>query len=268
MSRILIIEDEEMLRSTMVRGISKLPEIEVVDAGTLEEGLSHIDVQAPQLVLSDLNLPGRSGVELLGELEKRKVNIPVIYITAFMKTFQTMIPMHANVSVLEKPVALSELREVVLNHVKVDNSIIKPAPFSVPDYLQLSGMGRYSVTIEVESRGKIAGEIKVVAGEVWSAKISHKEMEAEGKDSFYELAFLPAVRVTCRALIGDPGIRNIHESWESLLMEAARQTDERKKETQEPVENTPDLETVNPEEFKEAIDEGLTALFNDPPPKE
>ncbi len=261
MSRILIIEDEEMLRSTMVRGLSKLPEINVVDAGTLEEGLAHIDDEAPQLILSDINLPGRSGVELLGELEKRKVNIPVIYITAFMKTFQTMIPMHANVSVFEKPVGLNELRNIVLSHVKVGHPLAAPAPFSVPDYIQLSGMGRYSISIEVERNGKIAGEIRVLSGEVWSAKLSDQKMEANGKETFSRLAYLPAQRVSCRALIGEPGVRNIRESWESLLMEAARQIDEKKRKTTPEV----DLNKVNATKLKETVDEELAALFNDKP---
>jgi len=152
MARVLIVEDEEMLRTTMVRGLSKLPNIEVLDAGTLEEALSQIDAEPPQMIFSDLNLPGRSGVELLGELEKRKIHIPVVYITAFLNTFKTMIPMHANVKVLEKPVGLNELRSIVLEHTKKKNIEVEPAPFGVPDYLQLAGMGRYSVSITVKNK--------------------------------------------------------------------------------------------------------------------
>ena len=227
MSRVLIIEDEEMLRTTMVRGISKLPDIEVLDAGTLEEALKQIDRQAPQVILSDLNLPGRSGVELLGELENRKIHIPVVYITAFLNTFRTMIPMHANVKVLEKPVGLNELRSIVLKYVKEKRKTRPaPAPFSVPDYLQLAGMGRYSVSITVETGGAIAGKITVVSGEIWSAHYDDGDRNTDGKAIFRDIVFLSGTHVSCQALNGDPGKRNIYDGWESLLMDAARQRDE------------------------------------------
>jgi len=260
MSRVLVIEDEEMLRTTMVRGISKLPDIEVLDAGTLEEALHQIDAEAPQLILSDLNLPGRSGVELLGELENRKIHIPVVYITAFLNTFKTMIPMHANVKVLEKPVGLNELRSIVLKHIeeKGDTTAV-PAPFGVPDYLQLAGMGRYSVSITVENKGAVAGKITVVSGEVWSAHYRDGEGdEDDGTAVFREIAFLPGAHVSCQALNGDPGVRNIHDSWESLLIDAARQTDEGNL-----FEGESDTVPENNDDSLDegGIDEGLDALF-------
>lgn len=260
MARVLILEDEEMLRTTMVRGISKLPNIEVSDAGTLEEALSQIDAEPPQMILSDLNLPGRSGVELLGELEKRKIHIPVVYITAFLNTFKTMIPMHANVKVLEKPVGLNELRSIVLEHVKKKDVEAEPAPFGVPDYLQLAGMGRYSVSITVQNKGGIVGKIIVVSGEVWSAQYELQGGdEEEGKVVFCNIAFLPHVRVSCQALVGDPGVRNIHDTWESLLMDAARETDERNLQEHEKG-NTPNSGGVDVlQEGK--IDEDLDAIF-------
>ncbi|MEC4678155.1 MAG: response regulator [Nitrospirota bacterium] len=257
MARVLILEDEEMLRTTMVRGISKLPNIEVSDAGTLEEALSQIDAEPPQMILSDLNLPGRSGVELLGELEKRKIHIPVVYITAFLNTFKTMIPMHANVKVLEKPVGLNELRSIVLEHVNKKDVEAKPAPFGVPDYLQLAGMGRYSVSITVQNKGKIVGKIIVVSGEVWSAQYELQGGdEEEGKVIFRNISFLTGAHVSCQALVGDPGVRNINDGWESLLMDAAREMDEcqlsQEKATSAEKEDSLD---------EGQIDEGLDALF-------
>ncbi|VAX32476.1 hypothetical protein MNBD_NITROSPIRAE01-2170 [hydrothermal vent metagenome] len=258
MARVLILEDEEMLRMTMVRGISKLPNIEVSDAGTLEEALSQIDAEPPQMILSDLNLPGRSGVELLGELEKRKIHIPVVYITAFLNTFKTMIPMHANVKVLEKPVGLNELRSIVLEHTKKKDIEVEPAPFGVPDYLQLAGMGRYSVSITVQNKGEIVGKIIVVSGEVWSAHYGGQagNEEEDGKVIFRNIAFLTGAHVSCQALVGYPGVRNIHDGWESLLMDTAREMDECQlsEEKAASAEKEDSLDEGQ-------IDEGLDALF-------
>jgi DNA-binding NarL/FixJ family response regulator len=71
-SRVLIIEDEAMLRSSMARSLSRVTNVEVLTASTLGEGLAVIDMTPPALILSDIDLPDRSGLELIGELGPQK----------------------------------------------------------------------------------------------------------------------------------------------------------------------------------------------------
>ncbi|MFQ5587363.1 MAG: response regulator [Nitrospiria bacterium] len=254
MARILIIEDEAMLRATMVRGLSKLGDIEISDAGTLSEALKKIDAAAPQLILSDLDLPDRSGIELLGELGKRRVQIPVVFITAFLKAFQPQIPMHANVEVFEKPVSLDELRRIVLKHVGNGGTRFGEAPFRLADYIQLAGIGGHSVLIEVMRQGAAVGSITVVAGNVWSAA----DREGVGTDSFYRLVRFMDAQVSCRAFQGHPDERNIEEPWEALLMEAARREDEAGRAEAEIAK--PDV-AVERLQFQNAFERGLDALL-------
>ncbi|MFQ5579107.1 MAG: response regulator [Nitrospiria bacterium] len=252
MPRILIIEDEAMLRSTMIRGLSKLPDIEVSDAGTLADALHEIDADPPQLILSDLDLPDRSGVELLGEIERRKLEIPVVFITAFLKSYQPQIPSHANVEVHEKPVSLGELRHIVLKHVGKEKRPSEITPFRVSEYIQLSCIGRHSVVIGVEHEGNPIGKIVVMTGDVWSAS----DREGVGLDAFYRLVRCSKNRVVCQALQGKPGERNIEESWEALLMEGARQEDEKSR-----CDSEPDSEVKQNIQFQNASERGLDALL-------
>ena len=67
MARVLIVEDEAVLRSAMARGIAKLPGIAVVEAGTVQAAVEYLDTQPPQMIISDIDLPDRSGLELLGD---------------------------------------------------------------------------------------------------------------------------------------------------------------------------------------------------------
>ncbi|MBM4776528.1 MAG: response regulator [Archangiaceae bacterium] len=216
-SRVLIIEDEAMLRSSMARSLSRVTNVDVLTASTLGEGLAVIDMTPPALILSDIDLPDRSGLELIGELGRRHLRIPIVYISAYLTAYRAQIPRHANVEVLEKPVGIEELREVVRRHLAANSSPSGITPFGVADYLQLAGMGRHSVVIDVRGRGNIV----VKEGVLWSAR----DEQGEGEEAFYRLALLHT-DVTCQALQEDPGPRTMKGGAEELLLEAARRSDE------------------------------------------
>ena len=48
-----------------------------------EAALSALDKHLPSLVLTDLKMPGMSGIELLEQIRLREPDLPVIMITAF-----------------------------------------------------------------------------------------------------------------------------------------------------------------------------------------
>lgn len=112
MARVLIIEDETVLRASVARGIAKL-NVDVFEAGTLNDALRIVDTTPPDVVISDIDMPERSGLELLGELGRRNLNVPVIFVSGYLNAYRSQIPHHASVEVLEKPVPIDELRQVV-----------------------------------------------------------------------------------------------------------------------------------------------------------
>jgi CheY-like chemotaxis protein len=218
---VLLIEDEPTLRVSMARGLGRLPGVEVVAAGSLEEALPILDTNAPALVLSDIDLPGRSGIELLGELAKRGLRVPVVFISAYLKAYGTQIPPRADVEVREKPVSLEELRQLVVTRLG-DVSGLESAPFSATDYLQLACIGRHSVVIDVGNETGQGGSIVVSAGDVWSAQ----DDQGEGEAAFRRLVRAPVRFVKCQTLRGTCGPRNLFDGYEHLLLEAARVADE------------------------------------------
>lgn len=221
--RILVIEDETMLRSTIARGLSKINGAVVSDAGDLESALALLDGTPPDVIVSDIDLPGRSGLELLGELGRRALRIPVIFVSGYLQAYRSQIPPHANVEVMEKPVSLDELRTAVLRRSpRASRPTIEVAPFSVADYLQLAGIGRHSVVLEVERDGRVIGEVVVWAGETWSAV----DELGKGEAALRRLAFAAMTQVRCRTLLEHPEGRNLPGHWEMMLLEAARQNDE------------------------------------------
>src|SRR5690606_31862269 len=108
MSRVLVVEDEETLRNAMVRGLAKLSGVEALGAGSIAEALTVVDGGAPDVVVSDLDLPDRPGLELIGELGRRGIRCPITFVSAYVRAFSAQIPRHAGVRVLEKPVPLEK----------------------------------------------------------------------------------------------------------------------------------------------------------------
>src|SRR5687768_3330831 len=80
--RILAIDDEpEMLAS--LRKILGREGFTVVTAGTGEEGLLALQGdQLPDLVLTDLMMPGIGGMEVLRSVRRKLPEVPVVLITA------------------------------------------------------------------------------------------------------------------------------------------------------------------------------------------
>jgi DNA-binding NtrC family response regulator len=81
-ARILIIDDEAAIRESL-ETLLTLEGYLVDSAENGEIGLERIGEQAFDLVLLDLALPGRNGIEILGSIRERQTSLPVIMITAF-----------------------------------------------------------------------------------------------------------------------------------------------------------------------------------------
>lgn len=79
--RILIVEDEKKIAQALKEGL-EAEHYEVTLAATGEEGFYLVQAQQFDLMLLDLMLPGRSGLEILETLRKRGVQTPVMVLTA------------------------------------------------------------------------------------------------------------------------------------------------------------------------------------------
>jgi DNA-binding response OmpR family regulator len=79
--RILIIEDDAPLAESIARGLGE-EGYETVIVGSGEEGFYLVNEQLFDLIVLDILLPGRDGLEVLATLRKRGLRTPVIIITA------------------------------------------------------------------------------------------------------------------------------------------------------------------------------------------
>ncbi len=77
----IIIDDERLARNELKKLLEQYPEIQIIDeASGVDEGVEKIELARPDLIFLDIQMPGKTGFDLLGELEKAP---KVIFTTAF-----------------------------------------------------------------------------------------------------------------------------------------------------------------------------------------
>lgn len=79
--RILVVEDEAKVARALREGLGR-EKYEVVVAPTGEEGFFLVNAEEFDLVILDLMLPGRDGLQVLSTLRKRGLQTPVLILTA------------------------------------------------------------------------------------------------------------------------------------------------------------------------------------------
>ncbi len=79
--RILVVEDEAKVARALQEGLGR-EGYQVVLARTGEEGFYLVSAEAFDLVILDLMLPGRDGLEILSTIRKRGLVTPVLILTA------------------------------------------------------------------------------------------------------------------------------------------------------------------------------------------
>jgi two-component system nitrogen regulation response regulator GlnG len=81
MPKLLLVDDEEAVRYSFRRVFNE-GEVEVLTAATAAEGLAAVEQQRPDVIVLDLQLPDRTGLELFRDIHAAEPKRPVIFITA------------------------------------------------------------------------------------------------------------------------------------------------------------------------------------------
>ena len=107
--KILIVEDEDMIREGISDYLTDCG-YETIQAGDGEEALKQFFNHQVDLVLLDIQMPKRNGLEVLSEIRKRS-QVPVLMLTAFQDEEYKMSAFAALADgYLEKPFSLSLLK--------------------------------------------------------------------------------------------------------------------------------------------------------------
>jgi DNA-binding NtrC family response regulator len=113
MATILIVEDEAKMRRLLELNLGD-DGFTVLSAGDAEAGLNILRKEDVDLVVTDLKLPGMSGLEFLQAAKRTNASLPVVVMTAFGSVETAVEAMKAGASdYVLKPFSLAEMRMVV-----------------------------------------------------------------------------------------------------------------------------------------------------------
>ncbi len=113
MTTILIVDDEKSMRDFLKILLVK-DGYEVIVAGDGEQALAALGKNRIDLVVSDIRMPGISGLELLAKIKDESEDIPVIMITAFASPNDAVQAMkNGAYDYISKPFNVDEIKSVI-----------------------------------------------------------------------------------------------------------------------------------------------------------
>jgi len=113
----IIIDDERLARNELKKLLSDYPEIEIIaEAANAAEGIQRIEELQPDLIFLDIQMPGKTGFEMLAELDRAP---HVIFTTAYDEYALRAFEVNA-LDYLLKPVEPKRLSDAIqkLEHIE------------------------------------------------------------------------------------------------------------------------------------------------------
>ncbi len=112
MKTVLVVDDEPLIRWSLAEGLKR--DFDVRAAGSAEEALRLMESVRVDAVITDLRMPGVSGVELAAEVLKRSPMTCVIALTAY--AFDPIVKHLKSLGVrevLSKPFEIAQIRKLL-----------------------------------------------------------------------------------------------------------------------------------------------------------
>jgi len=111
MLKVILIDDERLARSELKRLLQEFPDVEIIgEAANAEEAIEKIESLNPDLLFLDIQMPGKTGFDLLTELDKAP---HVIFVTAYDEYALKAFDVNA-LDYLMKPVEPKRLADALL----------------------------------------------------------------------------------------------------------------------------------------------------------
>lgn len=222
---ILLVDDEEDLAWSLKSRLTKMLPGVFVDAATSgTEALEKLGAQDYSLVVSDIRMPGVTGIDLLIRARQRTPGLPFIVMTAFpTEQGRTEAIRMGSVQYLEKPFELPQLLGMVEQMLRQRQS---------PGFSGAVSMETLPDLVQLFSLSATTGALRIWQGEeqgaIWfdrGAAVHAETRTQQGTDAFYEIVSWAGGRFAMERHTSSTA-RTITEGSTALLMEALRRLDE------------------------------------------
>ena len=111
-AKVLVADDSSTMRKIILRSLAAVGVPGAVEAADGEEAIVAFQGGEFDLVLTDWNMPGKNGLEVVQEIRKTNKDVPVIMVTTEAEKSRVLEAIQAGVSdYLVKPFTADTLRE-------------------------------------------------------------------------------------------------------------------------------------------------------------
>jgi two-component system nitrogen regulation response regulator GlnG len=200
MAHLLLIDDDAISVPGQVRAAFPAPAFQVSVAESGRHGVEHVQRTAPDVVLLDLQLPDRPGLDVYRSIRAIDARIPVIFITA-AKTADAAIEAvkHGAFDYLHKPLDVERLQSVVAEALEVTRMRIPGRLTDGPPVSDGAMLGASGRMLEIyKAIGRVAAQdvTVLITGESGTGK----ELVARAIYEHSARAKGPFVALNCAAI--------------------------------------------------------------------
>ena len=111
-TKVLVVDDSSTMRKIILRSLQAVGVPEAVEAGDGDEAIQLFAQDEFQLVLTDWNMPGKNGLDVVREIRKTNKQVPIIMVTTEAEKTRVVEAIGAGVSdYLVKPFTADMLRQ-------------------------------------------------------------------------------------------------------------------------------------------------------------
>src|SRR5262249_40113908 len=115
---VLIVEDQDALRRALSRALRRMG-VNVVEASDGNQAMTLLSEARFHVIVSDISLPGTSGLELLRDVRRQDLDVPVVLMTGAPDIATAMTAINYGAfKYLAKPIQLTEFESLVRHAVQ------------------------------------------------------------------------------------------------------------------------------------------------------
>src|SRR3990170_4020002 len=130
MKPIWIVDDDQSIRFVLEKALAR-EDFSVRSFTNPRDVLAAMEDEAPQVLVSDIRMPGGSGIELLTKVKERHPGLPVIIMTAYSDLDSAVSAFQGGAfEYLPKPFDLTQAIELIRRAVS-ENDVREEAPEAV-----------------------------------------------------------------------------------------------------------------------------------------
>lgn len=116
-TRCLVADDSSTMRKIILRSLNAVGVTDITEAADGEEAIKAFGGGDFNLVLTDWNMPGKSGLEVIQAIRATNKDVPIIMVTTEAEKSRVLEAIQAGVSdYLVKPFTADTLREKLAKH--------------------------------------------------------------------------------------------------------------------------------------------------------